>query len=219
MRRFEATSLVSSDLDGFFSLVKRPPRRPTARRPESKKPRGVPASRWSFEPAASAAGTTRFACPPPVLGARGTRRRATPRRWCERAAARAPLPRAALRVKASRSPSRRGIDRRPKTYSQVGAFFQSHLARETLVGGRSRLSKRSCRRAVPALYSSPTLAAWMMSLEQTLIFSRTGPSLNGWELTRNDFVILALTRTRRLFPRFARSTEMREGRGLWDKVT
>ena len=59
----------------------------------------------------------------------------------------------------------------------------------------------------------------MMSLEQTLIFSRTGPSLNGWELTRNDFVILALTRARRLFPRFARSPEMREGRGLWDKVT
>ena len=87
---------------------------------------------------------------PPVLDARGTRRCATPRRWRERAAARAPLPRAA-------PGSCRGVpraegsaaDRKPT--DQVGALSRL-FARETLAGGRCRLLKRPRRRPVPALY-------------------------------------------------------------------
>lgn len=177
--------------------------------------------RWSFRGCSVGGGHDAFRLSPPVLDARGTRRRATPRRWRERTAARAPLPRAALGVKASPRPSRRGIHRRPKTYcSGWCAFLNRLFARETLLGGRCRaLARRSRRRAVPALHSSPTLAAWMMSLELNANLLTDWAQPNGWELTRIDFVILALTRTRRFFFRFARSTEMREGRGLWDKVT
>ena len=130
---------------------------------------------WSFEHAASAAGTTRFASLRQFLT------RAEPAGALLRGDGVSTPPHAPLFRERRSGLRRRGVlraegstaDRKPTT---VLVRFSRLFARETLAGGRCRLSKRSRRRPVPALYSSPTLAAWMMSLEQTLIFSRTGPS-------------------------------------------
>ena len=147
------------------------------KRPPKKKSPVVPHGcvGWSFEHAASAAGTTRFASLRQFLT------RAEPAGALLRGDGVSAPPHAPLFRERRSGLRRRGVpraegstaDRKPT--DQVGALSRL-FARETLAGGRCRLSKRSRRRPVPALYSSPTLAAWMMSLEQTLIFSRTGPS-------------------------------------------
>jgi hypothetical protein len=156
---------------------------------------------WSFRECSVGGGHDAFRLSPPVLDARGTRRRATPRRWRERAAARAPLPRAALGVKASPRPSRRGIHRRPKTYCSGWCAFLNRLFARVNPPGRT--VSRSREAFAPTSRTRTPLVAHTRRVDDepranaNLLTDWAQP--NGWELTRIDFVILALTRTRRFF--------------------
>jgi hypothetical protein len=140
---------VLCDVSADLGCIKTSPRADMAHQWPENRANVASRVRWSFRGCSVGGGHDAFRLSRPVLDARGTRRRATPRRWRERAAARAPLPRAALGVKASPRPSRRGIHRRPKTYcSGWCAFLNRLFARETLLGGRCRaLARRSRRRA------------------------------------------------------------------------
>ena len=175
---------------------------------------------WSFEHAASAAGTTRFASLRQFLT------RSEPAGALLRGDGVSAPPHAPLFRERRSGLRRRGVpraegstaDRKPT--AQVGALFSiasSRVKPSWADGVALSRGVRADERTRTPLVAHTRRVDDEPRANANLLTDWAQP--NGWELTRIDFVILALTRARRFFFRFARSTEMREGRGLWDKVT